>query len=358
MAGPKIKGGHVGSIASLKKRLKKGSGGQYLSRVPGDGALTVRFLTEPDEWIEYFEHFDQMRKFYPCTDNCPGCLEGDKPSKRYLSNAVDTQENKVIPLVLPASAASSLVKKYDKYATLLDRDYEIARSGTGFDTEYEVTPEPPTKMNLNRFDALDLMALLGAQLEDEDEDADDDDKPAKAAAKPKPGRRKAAPVADDDEEDEDEAAEDDEDTDTEDESDDADADDEDDVYSEEALNDMSPAEVKAVMKEAGWTLADLRGKSKDDMIEEYLAEFGGDAAADDDGDDEDPEDDEDDDTADGDDDADEDEEELDEDALLAMDLPDLKALAKEYGVKIARGAKQADIVAAILDQAGEEDDED
>jgi hypothetical protein len=356
MAGPKIKGGHVGSIASLKKRLKKGSGGQYLSRVPGDGALTVRFLTEPDEWVEYFEHFDQMRKFYPCTDNCPGCLEGDKPSKRYLSNAVDTQENKVIPLVLPASAASSLVKKYDKYATLLDRDYEIARSGTGFDTEYEVTPEPPTKMNLNRFDALDLMALLGAQLEDEDDD--EDDKPAKAAAKPKPGRRKPAPVADDDEEDEDEADEPDEDTDDEDESDDADADDDNTAFSEEALNDMSPAEVKAVMKEAGWTLADLKGKSKDDMIEEYVAEFGGASDDDADGDDEDPEDDEDDDTADGDDDADEDEEELDEDALLAMDLPDLKALAKEYGVKIARGAKQADIVAAILDQAGEEDDED
>ena len=38
---------------------------------------------------------------------------------------------------MPKSVAASLLKKYDKYATLLDRDYELSRSGAGLETEYD-----------------------------------------------------------------------------------------------------------------------------------------------------------------------------------------------------------------------------
>jgi hypothetical protein len=217
VASRKIKGGQVKSIKSLKTQMKKGGGGAgYLKRVPEDGSLVVRFLTEPDGWVMFFEHYDAVRKFYPCTDTgCPGCAEGDRPSQRYLTNAVDVDENAVIPLLLPKSAASSVLKKYDKYGTLLDRDYEVSRTGSGMDTEYEAIPESPTKMNLNRFEELDLWSLIEAQLseDEDDEDDDEDDRPRRSSRKgsDRTTSRRKPPRSRDDDDDEDEDDDDDED---------------------------------------------------------------------------------------------------------------------------------------------------
>lgn len=201
MAGA-IKGGKVKGLKALKASLKKGGNAGYLQRVPADSPLTVRFLTEPTEWIEFFEHYDDVRKFYPCTDDCPGCLEGETPSKRYLVNALDVAETKVIPLVLPKTLASSIMKKYDRFNTLLDRDYELSREGTGFDTEYDAIPEPVTPIKLSRFEPLDLMEVLEGQL-GSDDDEDEDVKPVKRAAKKTTGTKRPVKPAPDDEDDED-----------------------------------------------------------------------------------------------------------------------------------------------------------
>lgn len=209
----KIKGGEVGSVKELRKSLKRGGGDQYLSRIPADGR-TVRFLTEPDSWFKYFEHYDDTRKdnyYFPCTEDCIGCTEGISASKRYLVNALDVSDNKVIPLVLPASLAANLLKKYDKFKTLTDRDYELTKDGTGFDTDYDALYDQPSKMNLKRYDLLDLGAILEAQLgsgdETEDDDDDEDDEPkakkSKGVKKP-PSRRAADDDDDDDDDDEDE----------------------------------------------------------------------------------------------------------------------------------------------------------
>ncbi len=210
----KIRASAIKSAADLKKRLKKGGGGgAYLTRIPADGSITVRFLSEPDgpTWVEYFEHFNDAKKFFPCSDDCDACREGDKPSKRFLTSAVDVQENKVAPLVVPASAMTSLNKKYEKYATLLDRDYEISRSGAGFDTEYEVTPEPPSKMNLARFDPLDLLSLLQSQLDGEEDEEDEDEAPnskkgGKSRTRPSPPRDDDDGILDDEEDEDDDDA--------------------------------------------------------------------------------------------------------------------------------------------------------
>ncbi len=187
MAGS-IRGGKVKSIGSLKASLRKGGGNQYFTRVSEDG-LTVRFLTEPDEWVEFFEHYDDVRKFYPCTDDCEGCRDGSKPSKRYLTNAVDTTEGKVVPLLLAKSAASQVIKKFDRFNTILDRDYIIVREGTGFDTEYDVTPEAPSKMNLSRFELLDLWELLESQITGDDTDVADDEEAEEEEEEVDPTRR-------------------------------------------------------------------------------------------------------------------------------------------------------------------------
>lgn len=199
-----IKGGRVKSIKSLKAGLKRSEGGGYLTRVPENEPLTVRFLTEPNEWVEYFEHYDDVRKFYPCTDDgCPGCLEGERPSKRYLTNAVDTSDNKVVPLVLAKSLAGIIMKMYDKFNTLLDRDYELSREGSGFDTEYSAIPEPPSKMNLRRFEELDLWSLLEAQLAEDDEEDDDEDTTPKRRSTGKRTPPRGRTIADDDDDEED-----------------------------------------------------------------------------------------------------------------------------------------------------------
>lgn len=325
----KIRGGKVKSIAGLKTSMKKGGGAGYLSRVPADGSLTVRFLTEPIGWIEYWEHYDSVRKFYPCTDDCPGCLEGDRPSQRYLANAVDVSETRVIPLVMPKTMAASVLKKYEKYGTLLDRDYELTRSGQGYDTEYEVTPEIPTNMKLDRFDLLDLWEILEGQLgmadDASDDDDDDDDVPAPKA------KAKRAPVAEDDDDDD---VEDDDDIEDDEDDDEVDADDEDgDTYTREDLEGLGLRELKKVAQEAGWSAADLKGLDADAIIDTILGE---------------------DDT-----DVDDDEEEgLTEDEIRAMSLAEVKGLAKEMGVRVKPGTSKDDIIDLILDAASvDEDDE-
>ena len=209
----------VGSMAGLRKSLKSGGGNNsYLDRIGEDG-ITVRFLTEPTQWIEYWEHYDEDRKFYPCSDDCPGCDEGNRKSKRYLSAAVNTgDDNKVLKLALPLSVAGLLERRYEKYKTLLDRDYEITRSGTGLDTVYDAFPEAPTKMHLSRFEVPDLGAILDAldpnAAEDDDEDDDEDTRRRPVTKSRTPVKRGGTPQrrssrVEDDEDNEDEIEDDD-----------------------------------------------------------------------------------------------------------------------------------------------------
>lgn len=337
-----IRGGKVKSIATLKSSMKKGGGSGYLSRVPADGAITVRFLTEPDEWVTYFEHYDSVRKFYPCTDDCPGCTEGDRPSARYLANVVDISETRVIPLVMPKSMAASVLKKYDKYATLLDRDYELSRSGTGLDTEYDVTPEPPTKMNLDRFDSVDLMELLEEQLEMADSakssDDDEDEEPTPRARKKATASPKASEPEDDDE---------DIDEDDEDESDDGESD----YWTRDQLDGKSLAELKQIAKDLEWTAADIKGLDVDGLIDLIVGESDEDEDEDEEDDSEDLSDD------DSDEDEDSDDSDLTEDDLRSMSLTEVKKVARELGVRFKPGTSKDDIVDLILDAAAEDDDD-
>lgn len=198
-----IRGSVTGSMSAVKKSLKKKSGGGYLTRVPADDSLTVRFLTEPDEWVEFLEHYDDTNKFYPCVEgDCPGCDDKRTRSQRYLANALNVETGEVIPLCMPKSLAELVVKMHGKYSTLVDRNYELQREGKGKDdTSYAALPEAPTKIRVSRYEPIDLWARLEAQLisadEDDDDDEDEEDEPAprrsarKMTAKPlrKPMRR-------------------------------------------------------------------------------------------------------------------------------------------------------------------------
>lgn len=218
-----LKGGKVGSAKALKKSLKSGEGGGYLQRIPKDGTLLVRFLTEPEEWAEYFEHYDETLKYYPCSDNCPGHEPGaDRPSKKWLARALDRSENRVVPLVLTRGLVKSIHAMYEKFGTILDRDFELIRTGEGMkDTTYMAVPEAPEKVNLKRYattEPLDMVSVLQGILDDvtgsdSDDDEDDDDFPEEKAEfsrhRPKKSAKRAREY-DDDLDDEDDDDEDDE----------------------------------------------------------------------------------------------------------------------------------------------------
>lgn len=189
----KLAAKQMGSMKAVKESLKKGAGGDktWIKNIPSEG-IVVRFLTEPEQWFGYYEYFDRDNKqFVPMAEG-EILPDGVRPSFRYLTNALDVETDRVIPLKLPKTAANSLIIKYDKYETLLDRNYELDKHGEGLDTTYDVTPTGPTKMVLTKYDLLDLESILvdarnmalgetdteqssKGSFNDDDIDTDDDD---------------------------------------------------------------------------------------------------------------------------------------------------------------------------------------
>jgi hypothetical protein len=188
-----VKAKTVGSLGAFKSMLAKGASAGALTRINDKADLKVRFLEEPDCWIQYTEHFIQGTGFFPCNDDgtCIGCSEGNKGSKRFLVNAVDMEERKVIALVVPFTLANDLGKLYDRFNTLLDRQYDLGRTGTGKnDTEYSAFHNEPKRFNAGHFELLDLMKVLDSQLPKDNEnyvDDEDDEEPQDA----KPVQRRA-----------------------------------------------------------------------------------------------------------------------------------------------------------------------
>lgn len=179
----KIQGGKSGSVKRLRKDMAKSTGGKtWIKGVKADEDLTVRFLTEPDEWYAYREHYDPDIHFFPCIgkdNDCPGCEHpSDKvqrTSRRYLANVVDVESGQVVPLKLTLDLATRLVARYERNGdTLLNRDYTLHRMGKGLDTTYDVTPEDKSKFDATGLQMVDLEKALIEQFEDAfDLDSDD-----------------------------------------------------------------------------------------------------------------------------------------------------------------------------------------
>lgn len=135
-----IKAKKLGSKKGIERSLKGGSG-KYALRVPAEGVI-VRFLTEPEEWYQVELHFDESRKTsYPCIgldDGCIACEEGQEARPRWFSVVYSIDDERVTVFEMPKSVVKMLYKKYERYNTITDRNYEITKEGTGLNTEYEV----------------------------------------------------------------------------------------------------------------------------------------------------------------------------------------------------------------------------
>lgn len=175
----KISGpGRLGSIREVKKSLK--SKGGKTRTIPSEDSITVRFLDEPEDFYGFYQHwFKDGPK--PCVEgDCAGCNDDNpdvrRKAFRYLANAYVIDDQKVQPVELPKSLVEQLVAYFEKKGTLLDRDYELSKTGSGMtDTKYMASPESPMKMNISRFKKLDLDKVLSSMLDDDDEDDEDDE---------------------------------------------------------------------------------------------------------------------------------------------------------------------------------------
>lgn len=168
----------VGSVEKLKKQLEaRKAMGSGPRRIPKDESIVVRFLTEPDEWVSYREAYSQdLKRYYPVPEGVDTGPE-IRVSNRYLANALDTGTDKVIPLVLPVTLVNRLLTRYERHGTLMDRDYEMMRIGSGLDTEYDVESHSPEKRKLSGYELLDLEEILSDQYEMVFGGDDEDDKP-------------------------------------------------------------------------------------------------------------------------------------------------------------------------------------
>lgn len=213
---PKIRGGKVKGIASLRKSVKRSSGEGAITRIPKDAPLVVRFADEPDEWFEFFTHWDESKsgnnKSSICvTSDCEGCADGLKQTKRFLANAIDVDNSKIVAVELPVTLVKLLLNRYDKYHTVMDRDYELTKNGTGKDTEYDAISEGKSRFNFDMYEKLDLSEILAEQTGGDDDDDDDEDEPLPAPKKSTSGTKRTGgslrrapkpPVDDDEDEDE------------------------------------------------------------------------------------------------------------------------------------------------------------
>ena len=187
------------------------------------GETRVRFVAEIADWQEYWEHFDDTVKFFPCTGDkatCPGCTSSSertaRASKRYLAPVLDPKTGRIWGLKMGLDLANRLSLRNDRNnGTITNRDYTLIRSGQGLDTEYDVEQEEKVAIDLDAYEgALDLEDMLSGQFAaawpDFDPDnpptngtrtrarrnSDDEDAPParKRAARKKPAEEPAAPA--------------------------------------------------------------------------------------------------------------------------------------------------------------------
>jgi hypothetical protein len=127
IAGP----GRLGSIKAAKKTLQKRGGDQRVRIIPAEGDITVRFLAEPEEFHGFYEHWNQTgEKYEPCVEgDCEFCSAGVRRSFRYLANAYVVDDSAVKAVKLPKSIFEILMARYIKEGTIMDRDWELSRSG-------------------------------------------------------------------------------------------------------------------------------------------------------------------------------------------------------------------------------------
>ena len=188
-----IKVKRYSTAKALKKSLKRNaSSGAFLQGVGEDG-MVVRFLMEPEEWLEYQEFFNEAtnRSEIVTEDWVKPAGAKRNPSKRFGVCVLNRETGEVVGLRMASTLAQNLLLYYEKYGTIMDRDYELIREGKGMDTKYNAIPEAPERIRgIEKYEVLDIMEILETMASDGEEEDDDDEDDEDV----RPSRRKIGSV--------------------------------------------------------------------------------------------------------------------------------------------------------------------
>lgn len=199
-------------LDKIKEEAKKSgqSKGKFIFFKEGE-KRRVRFLTDMDDGMEIPFH-DSFEKGInvPCQElfgkDCEYCGNDELRTRSLYAWSVYDYESKEVKILMQAvnncTAVPAIMALYETYATLLDRDLVITRSGKGQNTTYAVVPMDKNKFRNEKAKALSEKSILKYLNQaypdpnaDEDDDDDEDEKPAKTHTK-----AKKCPADDDDEE--------------------------------------------------------------------------------------------------------------------------------------------------------------
>lgn len=131
---------------NLSEEANTGSDANFMKLQDGDNQ--VRIVSSPAKlFIHWEKDVDGKWHKIVCngTSTCPICQKGIAPKARFLMNVLDRKDdNKVKLLEVGATIAAqlgALVKDPD-YGSPVNYDIKIAKSGSGLNTTYSVTPRP------------------------------------------------------------------------------------------------------------------------------------------------------------------------------------------------------------------------
>lgn len=204
-----IKAKKLGTEKGIKKSLAGGSS-KFATRATEEG-IEVRFLTEPEEWFEAAIHYGDKTSF-PCSEgDCLGCEEGMDEGRKHYANVYLVDEDRVAVLEMAKGVAADVVRKYERNNTIMDRNFEITREGTGKQTRYYTEALDKSRMKgVDDLALIDLMSFMEEWLERAlKEEAGEEEVSASGRRHTKKSTKRRRPIEDDDIEDDDEDMDDD-----------------------------------------------------------------------------------------------------------------------------------------------------
>ncbi len=68
-----------------------------------------------------------------------------------MTNVLNIETMHISLLKMNQDLTNRLMMRFTRYHTLTDRNYEIVRSGSGFETAYDIEPDEVVAMDLNKF---------------------------------------------------------------------------------------------------------------------------------------------------------------------------------------------------------------
>ena len=191
------------SLSKMKSEIKKSgvNKGKIMFFKEGE-KHRVRFLSDFEDGLEVkFHDSYALGVNVPCQEefgrDCEYCEEEDLRTRNMYFWSVYDYEAEEVKLMMFAvnncTPVGALASLYESYGTLLDRDYEITKRGSGQSTQYSVVPLKERKFRNMKVKALSDEAILKiidkAYPADNSEDVEEDEPKRRTKANKTKGKK-------------------------------------------------------------------------------------------------------------------------------------------------------------------------